>query len=59
MLVIQLLTQRQDERLLVRVKNFTDKKVLGMLEYEIEDHLLELVGVWYFDLEMKEITQNP
>jgi hypothetical protein len=59
MLVIQLLTQRQDERLLVRVKNFTDKKVLGMLEYEIEDRLLELVGVWYFDLEMKEITQNP
>lgn len=25
-------------------KNFTDKKVLGMLEYEIEDRLLELVG---------------
>jgi hypothetical protein len=41
MRVIPSLTQKQDEKLQVLVKNFTGKKELVMLEYETEDHLLE------------------
>jgi hypothetical protein len=53
-----LLIQKQGERWLVLVRNYIDKKVLEMQEYEIEDPLLEYEVVLHFDQETKEITIN-
>jgi hypothetical protein len=53
-----LLIQKQGERLLVLVKSYTDKRVLEMQEYEIEDLLLGYEVVLLFDQETKEFIQN-
>jgi hypothetical protein len=58
MLVILSLIQRQDERFLEVVKNYTDKNELVMPEFETEDLLLELVEVLHSDQEKKETTQK-
>jgi hypothetical protein len=58
MLVILSLIQKIDEKYLVVVKNYTDKKVLEMLGFEIGDLQLELVDELLLVLEVKETSQN-